>query len=303
MMNMKGGVAVVTGGASGLGKAMAEEAARRGMKVVIADVEAGAMEQAVADLRAGGGEAIGVLTDVTSAASVEALAVATEQHFGPANLLFNNAGVASGGPIWESTENDWKWLFGVNVDGVANGVRSFTPRMLAAAAADAAYQGCIVNTASMAGLVTAPGMGIYSVSKHAVLALSECLYHDLELVGPQVRAAVLCPFYVTTNISQCHRNRPADLQNDSGPTRSQLATQAISAKDLANGTLTPEEVAAITFKAIEEGRFYIYPSPEQLPIVRSRLDHLGNGTNPDIPYDDIPMFKARRDSLKAALVG
>jgi len=191
----------------------------------------------------------------------------------------------------------------VNVDGVANGVRSFTPRMLAAAAADPGYEGCIVNTASMAGLVTAPGMGIYSVSKHAVLALSECLYHDLDLVGPQVRAAVLCPFYVSTNISQCHRNRPADLVNDSGPTRSQLATQAISAKDLANGTLTPEEVAAITFKAIEEDRFYIYPSPEQLPIVRSRLDHLGNGTNPDIPYDDIPMFKARRDSLKAALAG
>ena len=123
-MNMKGGVAVVTGGASGLGKAMAEEAARRGMKVVVADVEAGAMEKAVADLRADGAEAIGVLTDVTSAASVEALALATEQNFGPANLLFNNAGVASGGPIWESTEKDWKWLFGVNVDGVANGVRS-----------------------------------------------------------------------------------------------------------------------------------------------------------------------------------
>lgn len=230
MMNMKGGVAVVTGGASGLGKAMAEEAARRGMKVVVADVEAGAMEKAVADLRADGAEAIGVLTDVTSAASVEALALATEQNFGPANLLFNNAGVASGGPIWESTEKDWKWLFGVNVDGVANGVRSFTPRMLAAAAADPRYEGRIVNTASMAGLVTAPGMGIYSVSKHAVLAMSECLYHDLDLIGRQVRAAVLCPFYVSTNISQCYRNRPADLVNDSGPTRSQLATQAISAR-------------------------------------------------------------------------
>lgn len=303
MKNMKGGVAVVTGGASGLGKAMAEEAARRGMKVVIADVEAGAMEQAVTDVRTSGAEAIGVLTDVTSASSVEALAAATEQSFGPANLLFNNAGVASGGPIWESTEKDWKWLFGVNVDGVANGVRSFTPRMLAAAAADPGYEGRIVNTASMAGLVTAPGMGIYSVSKHAVLALSECLYHDLDLIGRQVRAAVLCPFYVSTNISQCHRNRPADLANDGGPTRSQLATQAISAKDLANGTLTPETVAAITFKAIEEDRFYIYPSPEQLPIVKSRLDHLGSGTNPDIPYEDIPMFKARRDSLKAALAG
>ena len=301
MKIMNGGVAVVTGGASGLGKAMAEEAARRGMKVVIADVEAGAMEQAVTDLRANGAEAIGVLTDVTSAASVEALAVTAEESFGPANLLFNNAGVASGGPIWESTEKDWKWLFGVNVDGVANGVRSFTPRMLAAAAADAAYQGCIVNTASMAGLVTAPGMGIYSVSKHAVIAISELLYHDRDLVGSQVKTAVLCPSYVTTNIGQCYRTRPSGLANGNGPTKSQLAIQAISAKDLANGSLTAAEVARLTFEAIAQGQFYIYPTPELLPIVKNRLSHIADGSNPDLPYEDIPMFKERRDRLREAL--
>jgi NAD(P)-dependent dehydrogenase (short-subunit alcohol dehydrogenase family) len=291
MKNMKGGVAVVTGGGSGLGKAIAQEAARRGMRVVIADVQAEAMNAAVEELRASGADAIGVLTDVTSAASVEALAEAAERQFGPVNLVFNNAGVASGGPIWESTEKDWK----------ANGVRSFTPRMLAAAAADPAYQGCIVNTASMAGLVTAPGMGIYSVSKHAVIAISECLYHDLDLAGDQVKTAVLCPSYVTTNISQCYRTRPADLANESGPTKSQLATQAISAKDLANGSLTAEEVASITFQAIEVGQFYVYPSPELLPIVKNRLDNIAAGSNPDIPYEDIPMFKERRDRLKEAL--
>ena len=301
MKNMKGGVAVVTGGGSGLGKVIAQEAARRGMRVVIADVQAEAMNAAVKELRASGADAIGVLTDVTSAASVEALAEAAERQFGPANLVFNNAGVASGGPIWESTEKDWKWVFAVNVDGVANGVRSFTPRMLAAAAADPAYQGCIVNTASMAGLVTAPGMGIYSVSKHAVIAISECLYHDLDLAGDQVKTAVLCPSYVTTNISQCYRTRPADLANESGPTKSQLATQAISAKDLANGSLTAEEVASITFQAIEVGQFYVYPSPELLPIVKNRLDNIAAGSNPDIPYEDIPMFKERRDRLKEAL--
>ena len=121
------------------------------------------------------------------------------------------------------------------------------------------------------------------------------------VLGDQVKTAVLCPSYVSTNISQCYRTRPADFANDSGPTKSQLATQAISAKDLANGSLTPAEVASITFQAIEAGQFYIYPSPELLPIVKNRLDHIVDGSNPAIPYDDIPMFKERRDRLKEAL--
>lgn len=294
-------VAVITGGASGLGKAFADEAARRGMRVAIADVEAGAMESVVDDLRTRGAEAIGVQTDVTDAASVAALADRVTHDLGAVNLLFNNAGVASGGPIWESTEKDWQWLFDVNVHGVANGVRTFVPLMLGAAASDPVYEGCIVNTASMAGLVTAPGMGIYAVSKHAVIALSECLYHDLQLVGEQVSTSVLCPSYVNTNINQSFRNRPRDLANESGPTKAQLTTQAISSRDLANGSLTADEIAAITFAGIEAGRFYIYPTPELMPIVRSRLDHIAEGSNPDIPYDDIPLFKERRDRLRAAL--
>ncbi|MBL1266599.1 MAG: SDR family oxidoreductase [Halomonas sp.] len=294
-------IAVITGGGSGLGKAFGEEAARRGMRVVIADIEKDSMKQTVEELREQGATAIGVHTDVTDSASVEALSETVADRFGIPNLVFNNAGVASGGPIWESTEKDWKWVCAVNVDGVANGVRTFTPRMLEAAKKDPRYKGCVVNTASMAGLVTAPGMGIYSVSKHAVIALSECLYHDLELMGDQVTTAVLCPSYVTTNISQSYRNRPADLANDKGPTKAQLATQAISSKDLANGSLSAAEVARITFEAIGNGRFYIYPSPELLPIVKNRLDHIAHGTNPDIPYDEIPMFKERRDQLQAAL--
>lgn len=195
MKQMKGGVAVITGGGSGLGKAIAEAAARREMKLVLADVQADVLEQSVQELRSQGADVIGVVTDVSVASAVQTLADQAEQHFGPVNLLFNNAGVAAGGLVWESTEKDWEWLLGVNLKGVVNGVNCFTPRMLAAAAADQGYQGCIVNTASMAGLLTAPGMGIYSVSKHAVLALSECLYHDLALVGRQLQTAVLCPSY------------------------------------------------------------------------------------------------------------
>lgn len=301
MKQMKGGVAVITGGGSGLGKAIAEAAARREMKLVLADVQADVLEQSVQELRSQGADVIGVVTDVSVASAVQTLADQAEQHFGPVNLLFNNAGVAAGGLVWESTEKDWEWLLGVNLKGVVNGVNCFTPRMLAAAAADQGYQGCIVNTASMAGLLTAPGMGIYSVSKHAVLALSECLYHDLALVGRQLQAAVLCPSYVTTNIGQSHRNRPAQLTNGEAPTKSQMATRVISQKDLANGAISAYDVAEITFKAIERGTFYIFPSPEVLPLVKIRAEHILEGGNPDLPYEQVPMLKDRRDQLLAAV--
>ncbi|QLG95442.1 SDR family NAD(P)-dependent oxidoreductase [Pseudomonas yamanorum] len=301
MKQMKGGVAVVTGGGSGLGKAIAEAAARREMKVVLVDVQADVLEQTVQELRSQGAEVIGVATDVSDAAAVQALANRAEQHFGPVNLLFNNAGVATGGLVWENTEKDWEWLLGVNLKGVVNGVRCFTPRMLAAAAADANYQGCIINTASMAGLLTAPGMGIYSVSKHAVLALSECLYHDLALVTRQLQTAVLCPSYVTTNIGESQRNRPTQLANGEAPTKSQVATRAGTQKDLDNGAISADDVAEITFKAIESGTFYIFPSPEVLPLVKVRTEHILDGTNPNLPYEQVPVLKERRDRLLAAI--
>lgn len=302
MKKLKNGVAVITGGGSGLGKALAQAAVQRGMKVVLADVQASALEQTLQELRALGAEAIGEVLDVTDAAAVESLAKRVDTEFGAVQLLFNNAGVASGGLIWESTDKDWDWLLGVNVKGVANGIRAFTPGMLAAAAADPAYQGCIINTASLAGLLTGPTMGVYSVSKHAVLALSECLYHDLELVTQQVRAAVLCPYYVTTNISQCYRVRPTELANNGGPTRSQIATAAISQNNLDNGSLTPDEVAEITFNGIEQDKFYILPSNEGHELIKDRFTHILGEENPDLPYARFEFLRTRREQLREAII-
>lgn len=302
MKNFSKGVAVITGGGSGLGKALAQAAVKRGMKVVLADVNAKALEQTLNELRAQGAEAIGEVLDVTDADAVAALAKRTEAHFGPANLVFNNAGVASAGLIWESTDQDWDWLLAVNVKGVANGVRAFTPHMLAAARADSSFEGCIVNTASLAGVLTGPAMGIYSVSKHAVMALSECLYHDLSLFTDQVKAAVLSPSYVATNIGQCYRVRPQQWANSEGPTRSQMATAAISQNDLDNGSLTAEQVAEITFAAVEQGRFYIFPTDEVHGLLEHRFARMLESANPDLPYADYPVLHNRRQRLVEALV-
>ena len=173
--------------------------------------------------------------------------------------------------------------------------------MVASAAADPAYEGCIVNTASMAGLLTAPGMGIYSVSKHAVVALSECLRHDLQLVTPQLRAAVLCPSYVSTEIGHSDRNRPAHLLDTAPLTKSQLAARAAAQQAVKNGAISADEVAEITFKAVADDRFYVFPSPEALPLVKARIDHVLNQTNPDLPYDLVPALKQRRDRILSAL--
>lgn len=300
MKHIEGGVAVITGAGSGLGKALAFAAAERGMRLVLADIQPQALDQTVEALRQRGIEAIGVAMDISDAAAVDGLADQAESRFGAVHLLFNNAGVTSGGPIWQSTARDWDWVLGVNLKGVIHGVRSFTPRMLAAAAADPGYEGCIVNTASMAGLITAPGMGIYSVSKHAVVALSECLHHDLQLVTTRVQAAVLCPSYIPTAIGESERTRPAHLVNTDPPTKAQLASRAAAQQAVQQGAISAEEVAELTFRAIESGSFYIFPSPEALSIVRSRFEHVLDQTSPELPYDLFPALKDRRDRLLAA---
>ena len=300
MKHFKGGVAVVTGAGSGLGKALAEAAARRRMRLVLADVQADALDRIVQSLRAQGAEVTGMAVDVADASAVQMLADQAQRDFGVVNLVFNNAGVTSGGPIWQNSAKDWDWLLGVNLRGVANGVRSFTPGMLAAAAADPSYEGFIVNTASMAGLITAPGMGIYSVTKHAVVALSECLHHDLQLASTQVHAAVLCPSYVPTEIGQCERSRPAHLVNTEPLTKAQLASRAAAQQAVQQGGISADAVADLTFRAIEERRFYIFPSPETLPVVKSRFDHVIQQTVPELPYDLFPALKDRRDRLLAA---
>ncbi|MFN7723872.1 MAG: SDR family oxidoreductase, partial [Rubrivivax sp.] len=237
--------------------------------------------------------------DVSKAAEVDALAQVTLQAFGTPNFVFNNAGVGAGGLIWEHTLKDWEWVIGVNLMGVAHGVRVFTPLMLAAAEADPAYRGHIVNTASMAGLLNAPNMGVYNVTKHAVVSLSETLYQDLNLVTDQVHAHVLCPFFVPTGIHQSERNRPADFADaEAKPTRSQLIAQAMSDKAVTSGKVTAAQVAQWVFDAMDEQRFYIYSHPKSLASVQVRLEDVMTPRNPTDPFAAKPELGAQ---LRAAL--
>ncbi|MGY2486144.1 SDR family oxidoreductase [Cupriavidus sp. CP313] len=300
MKDFSNKVAVITGGASGFGKEFAHIAADLGMKLVLADVQEDALDATVAAFKARNVPVIGLRTDVSRADQVQALADAAIEAFGQVNLLFNNAGVGAGGLIWENSEKDWEWVMGVNLYGVVHGVRIFTPLMLAAAEKDPAYQGHIVNTASMAGLLNPPAMGVYNVSKHAVVALTETLYQDLGLVTEQVRCSVLCPYFVPTGINQSQRNRPADLANQAPPTRSQLVSQALSDKAVGSGKVTAAEVAQLTFDAIRDESFYIYSHPQALAPVRQRFEDIVGQRNPGDPFADKPEVRA---GLVAALRG
>jgi NAD(P)-dependent dehydrogenase (short-subunit alcohol dehydrogenase family) len=220
--------------------------------------------------------------------------------FNGVHLLFNNAGVAMAGLVWEYTEADWDWVLGVNLWGVIHGVRVFTPLMLDAARRDPGYEGHIVNTASMAGLVVPPVMGPYTVSKHAVVALSESLYHDLRLAGTTVQASVLCPYFVPTDIAHAERHRPGDLRHDAPPTPSQQAGLALLEQAVASGRLSAADVARLAFDGIRRGDFYIRTHPEALPGVTQRADAIAHGGPPADAYAATPQFT---DSLKAAIKG
>jgi len=300
MKQFEGKVAVITGGASGFGKEFARIGAQLGMKLVLADVQEDALDAAVAGFKAQGAQVIGLRTDVSKADQVQALADAALTAFGEVNLVFNNAGVGAGGLLWENSEKDWEWVLGVNLYGVIHGVRIFTPLMLEAAKKDPGFQGHIVNTASMAGLLNPPAMGVYNVSKHAVVSLTETLYQDLSLVTEQVRCSVLCPYFVPTGISQSQRNRPAGLTNDAPPTRSQMVSQALSDKAVNSGKVTAADVAQMTFDAIRDESFYIYSHPQALATVRNRMEDIVNQRNPGDPFGDKPEVRA---GLVAALRG
>ncbi|MFM0071254.1 SDR family oxidoreductase [Paraburkholderia sediminicola] len=292
MFEFEGKVAVITGAASGFGRAFAEKGASLGMKLVLADVNPEALSQTVDALRVGGAEAIGVPTDVSDAAQVEALAQAALDAFGKVHLLFNNAGVGSGGFLWESSANDWAWVFNVNVMGVAHGVRAFTPVMLRQN--EPAH---IVNTASVAGLLSPPAMGIYNASKHAVVSLTETLYHDLQLAqaghaeGGTVGCSLLCPAFVPTGIADAERARPAELRNDSGPTRSQIAAGKQLQRAVQSGKLTAADVADITFEAIAARRFYIVTHPGIMATVKLRHEDIEQLRNPTDPMSLKPEVK------------
>ena len=300
MKTFKGGTAVITGAGSGFGLETSRLAAQRGMNVVMADVQQDALDRAAADVRALGAEVLPYRLDVAHAAEVEGLGAATKARFGAPSIVFNNAGVGAGGLIWENTAADWAWVLGVNVMGVAHGIRVFTPMMLEAAAKNPSYEGHIVNTASMAGLLNPPNMGVYNASKHAVVSMSETLYQDLQLVTEQIGASVLCPFFVPTGITDSQRNRPQALAAEK-PTRSQLIGKAMSDKAVGGGKVSAADVARFVFDAIADKRFYIYSHPKALGSVQTRMEDIMQARNPTDPFAGKPEIGAElRAALRAA---
>lgn len=285
MKEFKGKVAVITGAASGIGRSLAERCAREGMKVVLADIEEEALTLAEKDIKALGASSLTVLTDVSMASSVEALAEKTLDTFGAVHLLCNNAGVIANGSAWGSTLSDWKWVMGVNLWGVIHGIHVFVPIML-----EQSTECHIVNTASMAGLASpAPTYAMYYVTKHGVVALSEAIYHELAQKGASIGVSVLCPGFVDTRLVGAERNRPIELQNDSADEQRYLAdpvNQAIAqgfATLVSNG-ISPQPVADYVFSAVREDRFYILVNADPWRrSLQARFDAILEERNPDMP--------------------
>ncbi len=299
MQQLKGLTAVLTGAGSGFGLEVARIAARHGMNLAILDVQQDALDKAHAELTQMGVQVLAKKVDVSHADEMAAFADAVKARFGAPNFVFNNAGVGAGGLVWENSVADWEWVLGVNVWGVVHGVRLFTPMMLEAAAKAPNFQGRIVNTASMAGLLTPPNMGIYNVSKHAVVSLSETLYQDLKLVTDQVSASVLCPYFVPTGINQSHRNQPAVLAEQK-PTQSQLIGQAMSDKAVGSGKVSAADVAQMVFDALAEDRFYIFSHPKALGTVQTRMEDILQIKNPTDPFVHKPEIgEGLRKALRA----
>lgn len=297
--DFKNKTAVLTGAGSGFGLECARIAAQRGMNVVLVDIQPDALAAAEAEIQALGARTLARRVDVSKAAEMAQLARDVQESFGAPHFVFNNAGVGSGGLIWESSVEDWEWVLGVNLWGVIHGVRAFTPMMLEAARSDPAYQGHIVNTASMAGLLTPPNMGIYNVSKHAVVALTETLYQDLRLVTEQISASVLCPYFVATGIHHSERNRPAELPA-SELTASQRIQQAMTDKATGSGKVTAAEVAHKVFDAIERDQFYVFSHPRALGNVASRMQAIVDIQNPPDPFAERPEIGEQlRQALRA----
>ena len=280
MKDMKGKVAVVTGGASGIGRAMAERFASEGMKVVLADVEESALAACEHEMRAAGATVASKRTDVSRGEDVEALARFAADAFGGVHVVCNNAGVGIGGTMtWLQTVNDWEWVLGVNLWGVIHGVRVFVPLML-----EQGDECHIVNTASGAGLHPRPGLAMYSTSKHAVVALSESLYGELRMAGSKIHVSVLCPAVVNTRIGESERNRPEPLHNDAAGAAAAEQMQAMERAFralLAQG-LPPAQVADAVVEAIRGERFYIITHEETKVRVRTRMDDILEGRNPTL---------------------
>jgi NAD(P)-dependent dehydrogenase (short-subunit alcohol dehydrogenase family) len=265
-----GMVAVVTGAGSGIGRALAQDAARRDMVVVAADVEEAALDGTVEGIVRTGGQAVGVRTDVSVAEEVEHLADTAWSRFGGVQLLCNNAGVFSGGLLWERSLADWEWVLGVNLYGLVHGVRSFVPRMLAAGT-----PAHIVDTASMGGLVTATYSGPYFTSKFAAVGFTECLAHDLRTTGVPIGVSALVPSLVATGIADSRRNRPAHSADDEAEPKADEAFVLAAMKDTIVGAgMPPTEVATLVFDAVEHDRFWIPTKPSYHDQIRIRHDSM-----------------------------
>jgi NAD(P)-dependent dehydrogenase (short-subunit alcohol dehydrogenase family) len=270
-MELEGRVAVITGAASGIGRAVATRAASLGMRVVLADIEEGPLKETADALAASGTDVLAVATDVSSGESVEALRDRAVAHFGAVHLVHNNAGVGGPvGPVWTTPENDFRWLFGVNVWGVVHGIRVFVPLLVEQG------EGHVVNTASIAGLLTPPFLGAYNATKHAVVALSETLYADLRAAGSDVGVSVLCPAFVRTRIDDSGRNRPSWAP----ATGTDDSAAAELVRSLVAGGIEPDVVADMVLDAVQERRFYILPSPDTRPAVEARMRAIMDGRAP-----------------------
>ena len=286
MRELKGKTAVVTGAGSGIGRELALACAREGMSVMLADIDEAGMRETGAAIAPLGVRVESLRCDVSKPLEVEAVAERAWERFGAVHLLFNNAGVAVAGPAWSATLEDWEWTLGINLMGVVHGVRAFVPRMLA--------QGgeChVVNTASVAGLVDIPGSAVYCVSKHGVVALSECLHHDLRVAGCAIGVSVLCPAYVNTGIGDSARHRPSELAatNPLAAPYEEAVRQA-----LRSGRLTAADVARVTIDAIKSGRFYIITHEKIKGAIETRMRDILEDRTPTDVSRPVPGTGARR---------
>jgi NAD(P)-dependent dehydrogenase (short-subunit alcohol dehydrogenase family) len=269
MKEFRDKVAVVTGAAEGIGRAIAEEAAARGMKLLLADIDAAKLDSTTSELRAKGADADGLRVDVSKPGQIDDLASLAFGRFGRVHLLVANAGVACAKPVWETTPGDWEWVMGVNLYGVTNALRAFLPRMIAAG-----DDGHVVATASMAGLLSLPGMAAYNASKHAVVTVMEGLHHDLVLRGARIRTSVLCPSWVKTRIALSERHRTAGEMTRPEALDPVTAKIVGAVQESVSRGIEPAEAARAVFSAVEKGRFYILTHADSKSGVKARLEDI-----------------------------
>lgn len=277
MKDLAGKTVVITGAASGIGKALADSFAAQGAKLMLADVEERALQSVATTLEQNGADVAFQRCDVTKAEDIEALAQATEDHFGDIHVVCNNAGVFVGGQLWEASIADYEWVLGVNVWGVIHGQRSFIPRMIRHGG-----EACIVNTASLAGFTSGPFSGIYNMSKHAVVGMSECLHHELSMTAPQVKVVLVCPELVNTQIAQADRNRPEALNDAPDSDFRSLAVQGLDDSTASAAAVEPSVLAERTVQAVKDDQFYVFP-PAENPwwgTTMDRLDDIRERRNP-----------------------